>query len=67
MGTSDGKLTPDELAMHLSDIAKEHGAALTEIEFLTHTGTATGTHRYSAIRVQRIDSPLPHTVLCETD
>ena len=37
---TDPKMTPDELAMHLSDIAKTHGAALTEIEFQTYTGAA---------------------------
>jgi len=64
---SEAKMTPDELAMHLSDIAKEHGAALTDITFLTHTGTATGTHSYSAIRAHRVDKPLPDTVLVAQD
>ena len=60
---TEPKMTPDELAMHLSDIAKTHGAALTEIEFQTYTGAAVGTHSYSAIKAYRVDKPLPDTIL----
>lgn len=63
----DTKLTPDELAAHLSDIAKEHGAALTGITFLTHTGSATGTHNYSAIQAPSLNEPLPVTLLVAQD
>jgi hypothetical protein len=52
-------MTPDELARHLSDVAKEHGATLTDLTFLTHLDGIRGTHSYQAIMMHRIDSPLP--------
>lgn len=58
---TEPKMTPDELAMHLSDIAKTHGMALTEIEFQTYTGAAVGTHSYSEIKAYRMDHP--YTIL----
>ena len=52
-------MTPDELARHLSDVAKEHGAVLTDLTFLTYLGDTRGTHSYEVIMTHRIDSPLP--------
>lgn len=56
-------MTPDELAAHLSDIAKEHGASLTEIAFMTHSHGVVGNHSYRAIISHRLDKALPDTFL----
>ena len=61
------KMTPDELAVHLGEIAEKHGARLTEIEFLTFSGAAVGTHSYRSIHAQRLDQPLPDTLLVAKD
>ena len=52
-------MTPDELARRLSDVAKEHGATLTDLTFLTHLDGIQGTHSYQSLLMNMIDSPLP--------
>tara|TARA_R100001369_G_scaffold80621_1_gene111135 strand:+ start:261 stop:500 length:240 start_codon:yes stop_codon:yes gene_type:complete len=64
---TDTKLAPDELAKHLSEVAKQHGAALTDFTFLTHTAGVTGQHSYTTITSQQMDQPLPDTILVAGD